>query len=211
MHHDELQNILSGIVSQEQGNLIAAVTQKLTGGKKPGSAFEKDSVTKQQEEKILSEFADAHQLWINDIDEKFFLAEGAEQRVYLCADGMNVYKLNDTIFYTSWADYFLSLQLHNFFFPGTFYTLTGFAKKANVLYAVVQQPFITFDSITDLEYVKLFLQHNGFEWVKNNDYYHPGFKIILEDLHDENVLTSNNTLFFIDTVFYKKKEKDGGV
>ncbi|MEO7490337.1 MAG: hypothetical protein ABIU77_24680, partial [Ferruginibacter sp.] len=95
MHHDELQNILSGIVSQEQGNLIAAVTQKLTGGKKPGSAFEKDSVTKQQEEKILSEFADAHQLWINDIDENFFLAEGAEQRVYLCADGMNVYKLND--------------------------------------------------------------------------------------------------------------------
>lgn len=80
-----------------------------------------------------------------------------------------------------------------------------------VLYAVVQQPFITFDSTTDLKHVKLFLQHNGFEWVKNNDYYHPGYKIILEDLHDENVLTSNNTLFFIDTVFYKKKEKNGGV
>lgn len=46
MHHHELQNILSGIISQEQGNLIQAVTQKLTGGKKAGSAFEKDSVAK---------------------------------------------------------------------------------------------------------------------------------------------------------------------
>jgi len=162
-HNHELQNILSGVISEEPGNLIQTVSQKLSSGKEPDSAFEKDSLTKQQEEKVLIEFADTNQLWINDIDEHSFLAEGAEQKVYLCADGIHVYKLNDTIFYTSWADYFFSLQLHNFFFPGTLYTLTGFAKKENVLSAVLQQPFIAFDSITDLEHVKLFLQHNGFE------------------------------------------------
>lgn len=43
---------------------------------------------------------------------------------------------------------------------------------------------------------------NGFNNVKNNDYYNPILKIILEDLHDENVLTQNGILFFIDTVFY---------
>lgn len=37
---------------------------------------------------------------------------------------------------------------------------------------------------------------------KNNDYFHPELGIILEDLHDENVLTEDNTLQFIDTVFY---------
>jgi Serine/Threonine/Tyrosine Kinase found in polyvalent proteins len=38
--------------------------------------------------------------------------------------------------------------------------------------------------------------------IKNNDYYHPGSGIIPEDLHDENGLTNNGVLFFVDTVFY---------
>jgi len=110
MHYHELQNILSGIGSEEPGNLIQTISQKLGAGKKPGGTFEKDSIAKQQEEKILIEFADILQFWINDIDENSFLAEGAEQKVYLCNDGKNVFKLNDGIFYTSWADYFISLQ-----------------------------------------------------------------------------------------------------
>ncbi|PBJ12185.1 hypothetical protein [Flavobacterium sp. ACN6] len=41
-------------------------------------------------------------------------------------------------------------------------------------------------------------------YTKNNDYYNPDLGIILEDLHDENVLTENGILQFIDTVFYIK-------
>ena len=43
---------------------------------------------------------------------------------------------------------------------------------------------------------------NGFINKKENDYYNPELGIILEDLHDENVLTENGILQFIDTVFY---------
>ncbi len=202
MNEDELQNIISGVGNKEPGNLIQAVAQKLGRSKATSTGSEKDNLTKQQEEEILNAFSDLHNLWVNNIDEKTFLAEGAEQKVYLCADGSNVIKLNDTIFYKYWADYFISLQLHNYFFPGTLYTLTGFARRENIFYALVQQPFIAFDAVTNLEFVKLFMQNNGFVWKKNNDYYHPGYGIILEDLHDENVLTSHDTLFFIDTVFY---------
>lgn len=46
---------------------------------------------------------------------------------------------------------------------------------------------------------------NGFLNTKNNDYYNPDLGIILEDLHDENVLTENGILQFIDTVFYIKE------
>jgi hypothetical protein len=46
------------------------------------------------------------------------------------------------------------------------------------------------------------MQANGFLNTQNNDYYHPKWNIILEDLHDENVLTQNDILYFIDTVFY---------
>jgi hypothetical protein len=45
---------------------------------------------------------------------------------------------------------------------------------------------------------------NGFENTRNHDYFHPDLGIILEDLHDENVLTQDGILYFIDTVFYSK-------
>lgn len=70
------------------------------------------------------------------------------------------------------------------------------------MYAVVQQYFVKSTSITDLEQVKSFLVQNGFTNNRNNDYINYDLGIILEDLHDENVLTNNGILFFIDTVFY---------
>ena len=50
--------------------------------------------------------------------------------------------------------------------------------------------------------IKHFLTSNGFVNTRNNDYLHSELGIILEDLHDENVLTYQGNLFFIDTVFY---------
>ncbi len=71
---------------------------------------------------------------------------------------------------------------------------------------MVEQDFIKADTTTDLSKVKAFLTNNGFENTRNHDYYHPKLGIILEDLHDENVLTQKNILYFIDTVFYIKPE-----
>jgi len=48
----------------------------------------------------------------------------------------------------------------------------------------------------------LFMKNNGFQNLKNNDYFNPDIGVILEDLHDENVLTQDGMLCFIDTVFY---------
>ncbi len=45
---------------------------------------------------------------------------------------------------------------------------------------------------------------NGFENTRNHDYYCKDLGIIIEDLHDENVLTNDDLLYFIDTVFYIK-------
>jgi 23S rRNA G2069 N7-methylase RlmK/C1962 C5-methylase RlmI len=67
---------------------------------------------------------------------------------------------------------------------------------------VVKQPFIEITEITNVESVKEFLDKNGFLLKKNNDYFSPDLGLILEDLHDENVLTNNGVPFFIDTVFY---------
>lgn len=75
-------------------------------------------------------------------------------------------------------------------------------KDNDALYAVVKQNYVSITSGTDLKQVKEFLIMNGFQNNRNNDYIHHEAGIILEDLHDENVLTRNEILYFIDTVFY---------
>ena len=70
------------------------------------------------------------------------------------------------------------------------------------LYAVVEQPFVKATDKTDLDKVRTFLENNGFTNIRNNDYQNDYLGIILEDLHDENVLTQNGVQYFIDTVFY---------
>lgn len=122
-------------------------------------------------------------------------------------DGKSVVKFNDSIFYAYWLDYFHSLILHNYFFPDTAYTLLGFTTQFNTsgssqLYAIVQQDFVETNTPTDLQQVRNFMQNNGFVNTRNNDYFNKDLGIILEDLHEENVLTKNGLLFFIDTVFY---------
>lgn len=47
---------------------------------------------------------------------------------------------------------------------------------------------------------------NDFQNTRNNDYMNNKLGVILEDLHDENVLTQDGILFFIDTVFYVLKK-----
>ena len=111
-----------------------------------------------------------------------------------------------TQYYASWVDYFHNLQLNNFFFPDTVYRLLGFHLEEEVLYAVVEQPYVRADEPTDLALVKEFMGNNGFDNTRNHDYYNPELGIILEDLHDENVLTQNGMLYFIDTVFYIRPE-----
>ncbi len=121
-------------------------------------------------------------------------------------DSVHVIKLNDAIYYELWEDYFYNLLIHNFFFPDTAYELQGFTKENETLYAVVQQSYVSMTECTELNQVKIFLTSNGFINIRNNDFYNPDLGIILEDLHDENVLSRNNILYFIDTVFYLTDE-----
>ena len=161
---------------------------------------------KQQERESLIQFANQENLWLADINVENYVSQGAEQKVYL-KDGASVLKLNDAIYYASWIDYLHNLLLNNLFFPDTAYQLLGFFKELDVVYAVVEQPFIKASEKTDLRHVKLFLENNGFRNTKNHDYYNADLGLILEDLHDENVLTQNGILFFIDTVFYIAPDK----
>lgn len=140
---------------------------------------------------------------MNDIPETGrFLAQGGESKVFLDPDNRHVIKINDGGYYATWLEYFNSLVLHNLFFSATAYTFLGFLKEDEKLKAIVRQPFIIADGQANLAEVREFLSNNGFENTRRQDYYNKEFGLILEDMHDENVIANSETLFFIDTVFY---------
>jgi hypothetical protein len=203
---DEIQYILSGKSQVKHCHLIQTACSYLKRSQGAGSVAQEYKQNKQQERESLIEFANQENLWLANINVENYVSQGAEQRVYL-KDGSSVLKLNDAIYYASWIDYLHNLLLNNLFFPDTAYQLLGFFKELDVIYAVVEQPFIKATEKTDLSIVKLFLENNGFRNTKNHDYYNADLGLILEDLHDENVLTQNGMLYFIDTVFYIVPEK----
>ena len=201
--NDEIQRIISGKSQVRYGTNIQAIISYLTSSEKAGALDKKDKHFKRKETESLKKYITNQNLWIQDINPNNYISEGAEQKVYL-KDSRSVLKLNDAIYYLSWVDYFINLLLNNYFFPDTAYNLLGFFENETIVYAVVEQSFINATEKTDLNFVEQFMNSNGFQKIRNNDYYNSELGIILEDLHDENVLTNNGLLYFIDTVFYLK-------
>lgn len=165
--------------------------------------FESQLVVKKEQEKRLRDYATRNHLWVNDVPEAGrFLAQGGESSVFLDNDNRHVIKINDAGYYATWLEYFNSLVLHSLFFSATAYTFLGFWEEERNLKAIVRQPFIIADNQANLADVREFLSSNGFKNTRRQDYYNKEFGLILEDMHDENVIANSDTLFFIDTVFY---------
>lgn len=151
----------------------------------------------------MKQWAERNKLLLKEPPSKeTFLARGGEATIYYNAESRTVLKLNDAIYYATWLEYFNSVVIHNLLFSNTSYTFTGFIQQDAALAAIMEQPFIESDGPVDLEDVKKLLDYNGFKNTKRNDYYNEELGLILEDIHDENVIVKSATLFFIDTVFY---------
>jgi Serine/Threonine/Tyrosine Kinase found in polyvalent proteins len=199
---NELQNIIYGKSNTGESNTIQAAKTYLGNHSKAGSETKNTKPARAEEERALIDYAAQNKLFIKKEQLGDYITEGAEQKVFYKENNTVLYKVADAIFYTNWTDYFDNLLLHNYFFPDTAYTLVGFFKEDDKFYVVLQQQFVLHTDLTNLEAVKSYLLSNGFLHKKNNDYFHPYLGIILEDLHDENVLTRDGILFFVDTVFY---------
>jgi hypothetical protein len=203
----KLQNIISGTIIEGQTDNCTAARNHLCKSFSTSTNvkrnFERQSKIKEEQAESLIGFAVANKLLFYELPNGLkYLAQGGEAKIYLDIDNRNVIKVNDAIYYATWLDFLNSLLIHNLLFDKTAYTLIGFINENDCLKAIVKQVYITADSKVNLDAVKDLLNYNGFENTKNCDYYNKEFSLILEDIHDENVITQNNTLFFIDTVFY---------
>lgn len=196
-----IRDVLSGKSRIRNGEPIQTIACFLRSSQKANRISESEQQIKKQEASRLIDFAKKNNLWFSKFDASNYISEGAEQKVYLM-NSYQVFKLNDSIYFTSWLDYLNNLLLHNFFFEDTSYELIGFTSLNNTLYSLVKQNYVQITEPTNLNVVKQFLETNGFQNIRNHDYYNPNLGIILEDLHDENVLVNNGIYYFIDTVFY---------
>jgi len=199
---DELQHIIFGDEQAGRTSQLKKVQTFLRRHAETSGATQNQKRFKSEETAELINFARQEKLFYEQtISEKDFISAGAEQRVYRL-DETYVIKTNGSIFYEYWLDYFNSLLIHNYYFPATAYTFIGVKIIDDELYAVVRQEFVSTTEATDLVAVKQFLTYNQFFNTRNNDYSNTDLGIIFEDLHDENVLSKNSVLFFVDTVFY---------
>jgi hypothetical protein len=203
----KIKNIVAGAVIEREQDPCTAIRNLLCSRFATSTTvktdFESKSVIKEEQRKLLIEYCSQHNLWAIDLPGKErFLARGGEALVYLHNDQRHVIKVNDGVYYATWLEFFNSLLLHNLIFPNTAYELIGFLTEGDALLAVLKQPFVVSDKQVELGDIEKLLAFNGFENIRRNDYKHAELGLILEDMHDENVLVKDDTLFFIDTVFY---------
>jgi hypothetical protein len=161
-------------------------------------------VEKSFEEKLLINYIEEKQLWFDNLQFSTYLSEGAEQKVFFNAQQNKVTKFNDGIFYVNWTQYFESIIIHNILFSETAYDFSGFMMINKTLYAVVEQNYIEPTEKTEIKAIQDLMYSKGFTLKRRNDYVHHELGLIIEDLHEENVLVNNELLYFIDTVIYLK-------
>lgn len=206
-----LENIVKGIVLEGREDNCTAARNLLCASFRTSTTVKKDFEGQSRIKKEQTEFLKHHSAqkeWqVQGLpDESCFLTRGGEARIYFAPDNRSVIKANDAVYYATWLEFFNSLVIHNLLFKKTAYTFLGFTEKDDSLLAVLKQPFITSDAPVDLENVKELLEFNGFINTRRNDYFNKDLGLILEDMHDENIIVNSNTLFFIDTVFYTISE-----
>jgi Serine/Threonine/Tyrosine Kinase found in polyvalent proteins len=204
---NKIQDIICGTHIHWQTNTCTATRNFLCGSFSPSTTVKKDfdnrALIKEEQAVALIHYINENHLWVERPPEvERLLTVGGEAEVYMNTDERHVIKMNDAVYYSTWLDFFNSILLHNVLFEETSYELVGFVKRDNNLQAVLKQAFVISDSPVHLPDVKAFLEYNGFVNTRRNDYYNKSIGLILEDIHDENVIMNSGIIFFIDTVFY---------
>ncbi len=202
----KIENIVSGIIIEGQTDTCTTIRnflcRRFATSTTVKDDFESRTRIKKEQDLLIQGYCTEHSLWTDEPPAELYLTRGGEAKIYLHTDRLHVIKLNDAIYYATWFEFLNSILLHNLIFDNTAYELLGFRLEDDNLFAVLKQLFVYSDAQVEINDIRKFLGFNGFENNRRNDYIHKELGLILEDMHDENVLVNSETLFFIDSVFY---------
>ena len=198
---NEINNIIAGTRPVNFGESILYALGYL---RRNASASKMAGRTKFEEQEIIANYKSP--ISVGDLPA---VGEGGREHLVYRFDGKHLIKCNNCYFYDSWEDYLTNLLLHNYIFPATAYELMGFTTKLDRFRSVVRQRYIEPTEANDMEFVKEWLNNNGFKSTKEGDYINSEIGISVEDLHDKNIITENGLIYFIDTVFAYQSAASG--
>jgi hypothetical protein len=163
-----------------------------------------DSIRKRQET-LLEEYAKYKHIWFDyptEIADKWEGVEGRggqEAEVYRGQKGFlrkvfDYYQNSDSPF--EFLDNRISI--HNMLFPETKYELVGFTKKGDRLQFILEQPFVQGRNYRKEDNFPQYMEQLGYEQIDDTTYYNQF--LLLQDLHEANVLKTNTGFAFVDTI-----------
>lgn len=128
---------------------------------------------------------------------------GAEHEVYFDPAVQRWFKRNNLIYHNTYLEYFHRLALHNFLFPEAPVCLEGFVTSDETLMPVLSQPNVRVDHGATHAVTERAMQLLGFERQQDDNYYSRSLGVLVEDLHDENVVIGEDgELYVIDPALY---------
>jgi hypothetical protein len=163
--------------------------------------YERECQLGAQQEAVIEQWTKVVGLWVDDVEESLpqslgeHIAEGGEAVVY---------DHGATLVKSIGLDYFIQpifaldrISLHNSYFPETNLTVLGFGRDKHGEFKIIaEQPFIEGRPVSDAEIVD-YMHQMGFELKNPRNWTYATPEIYLSDMHDENVIRSNQT----DTIF----------
>lgn len=190
-------------------------SEALLQGGSEGSVPEKqkevtgDQGLARRQENLLENWAKEKGIWIDNTTTNLnnqygepFASEG-EANVYLAQDGKTVVKEISMAYYIEPHLMLDRIVLHNSLFSDTKMNLTHFGRNSEGEFVViVEQPFVGGERPTQEEIVA-FMATLGFKPYnkRNTEFKNDEIGVLINDLHDENVLKVGKSFFVIDGDF----------
>lgn len=165
-------------------------------------------VIKPIEEKDLTEWAKRRgALLDNNKFNEQWVRDGkkgeSENEVYYDEASHRWYKRNTMFLHSTYLEYFHRVAMHNYLFPEAPLKLEGFVINEDTLMPIVSQQHVQADRGATKEEVTKYMSKIGFKHKTGVDFYNPDTGIIVEDLHDENVLVSpEGHMYIIDPIIW---------
>ena len=169
----------------------------------PIGSFKREQQCAEAQIQRITQWAKATNCWIDNVDITLSnllgeqIAEGGEAHVY--DHGATLVKIIGLDYYIQPVLALDRISLHNAFFPETRLSVLGFGlSKDGNFQIVVEQPFIQGSAMSDKE-IAQFAIAMGFELRNARNWTFATPEIYLSDLHDENVIRSQEgNIFVID-------------
>lgn len=192
-----------GGASHVIASLLAGAENQTNNESETVADFKREFQQGEKQAKIIERWAKRVGLWTENVEKSLYnsfgkeIAEGGEAKVY---------DYGSTLVKSIGLDYYIlpilaldRISLHNAYFPETKLNVIGFGRDANNNFKIIaEQQFIEGKQMTDSE-IQNYMSKMGFTLINPKNWTYATPEIYLSDLHDENVIKSNNgTVFVVD-------------